>query len=459
MSVTFVEPDFSKYPQHKNFRTSPGQAPEASVDPLDASAPVDVPSRSDLAKRRGPIDASGRVSPYRRRVSFDTITSMNGTALQGGTSPPAQSFFRSSFMSSSAEYSSYTVSSTHCEHHSGTGSRTFLCSFNKKSYSVNALRWLLESMMQDGDELVCLRLHQGVDSGSPDKKYQQEAQEILRHAVELADEARRKINIVVELAAGKVKTIVYKTLVLYQPSVVIVGCSSKGYSSLKRMRYKQSISSYLVARSPVPVIIASQDIVSQRARPTDNSYLLGVIEETKECCADQGEEIQLAPSTTNNTVATSEYSSDDVFDDEDEDVDLEDDDDGDDDDDNDDIDNEDDDDEDDDDMLERKTSDDIPERKTSAENNILEKKRSPENNILEKKRSPESNILERKTSGETNLSPITSSSFKLPFRRRNSSVGSSSSASSNSSQNTRRRASLMAWIMPSKKPRSRSLGK
>jgi hypothetical protein len=296
MSVTFVEPDFSKYLYDRERVSTP--------DPLDRTSYDDATPilSSTLKVAASPISES---SPFLRRVSFDTITTSAPCSVVseagyenciGGSSyiPSSSSVFRSltppasvgnlmsaytTTASSSApedgtnlkdytkdkDVASFFVSSRHQDHKISFASRTFLFSLTSKHYSLEALKWLVSTLMEDGDELVCLKMHHSSElqdtAGRSD--YQQEAEKLLDAIISIVDR-NLKINIVVELGVGKVKAMALKTLLLYQPCLVIVGTSERAFGNIARVRYKKTVSSYLIARSPVPVIIVSPSRMMSR---------------------------------------------------------------------------------------------------------------------------------------------------------------------------------------------------
>lgn len=269
MSVTFVEPDFSKYSKPRTL--SPGNNP---VDPLDcdecALSDSGSSSRPENERAEG-TGTDGIAIPrrksssgsFQRRVSFDTISSPESGKSRGPLSPSGSIF--PNFMSSHGqankdrdrEYSSYFVSSRHSEHRYSSDSRAILFSYSPKPHSDVALRWIISNILQDGDELICLRMLGAADATHLQHHYQAEAQTLLNQAEQIAAEHGIRVNIVVELGVGKVKTVVYKTLVMYQPCLIVVAISSKSPNSFRRMRYKSSINSYLLSRGPLPVVIVT----------------------------------------------------------------------------------------------------------------------------------------------------------------------------------------------------------
>jgi hypothetical protein len=71
---------------------------------------------------------------------------------------------------------------------------------DEHAYSDYALVWLLNNMIDDGDEVVCVRV---VESPlRPDKNYQEEARKLLE-AIQAKNELNKAISIVLEYSVGK----------------------------------------------------------------------------------------------------------------------------------------------------------------------------------------------------------------------------------------------------------------
>lgn len=188
-------------------------------------------------------------SPFKRRISFDTISRVIPTA-QPQTSSTFK-FSRPSFSSSGASgllgrtslsddsYCSFAVSCKHEDHKTTYWSRSFLCSMSSANKSRRALQWVLENVLENGDELVCLKVDH--DQNKEPAQYQQEAEDILASIVSTIDPLL-EIKIVVEVAIGSIKTVVKKTMLLYQPALVVVGTTAKAYSNVMRYMTRKTLS-------------------------------------------------------------------------------------------------------------------------------------------------------------------------------------------------------------------------
>ncbi len=103
---------------------------------------------------------------------------------------------------------SFTLKEQHTGYHYKRASRTFMCGINEDAYSDYALQWMLDEMVDDGDEIICLRVvDQGSklsnDKGVKEKYYQKEAR-MLMEMIQKKNGGNRAIKITVELAIGKV---------------------------------------------------------------------------------------------------------------------------------------------------------------------------------------------------------------------------------------------------------------
>jgi hypothetical protein len=87
---------------------------------------------------------------------------------------------------------------------------------DSNSYSDFALEWLIDELVDDGDEVVCLRVVEKEakytsESSIEEGHYKKEAQRLLDKIIAKNTEDRR-INIILEFAIGKV-TDVFKRMV------------------------------------------------------------------------------------------------------------------------------------------------------------------------------------------------------------------------------------------------------
>lgn len=89
-------------------------------------------------------------------------------------------------------------------------SRTFMVGIDENDYSDIALQWMLEELVDDGDEIICLRVIDKDSKITSDrnverKQYQKEAKETMDR-IQSKNDDNRAISIVLEYAVGKVES-------------------------------------------------------------------------------------------------------------------------------------------------------------------------------------------------------------------------------------------------------------
>ena len=156
-------------------------------DPNDDKTMPPVVSNAKIFLRPGPDEPNANyyVRTYQPRVGFDTSENKNVTDF------------------------SFTMSSKHKNYRSTARSRTFLCGTDENDYSEFALEWLLEELVNEDDEIVCLRVvnpdtKTDVDASVLQEMYKEEARRLLDH-FQKKNEDGIPISLVVELAVGKVE--------------------------------------------------------------------------------------------------------------------------------------------------------------------------------------------------------------------------------------------------------------
>jgi len=81
---------------------------------------------------------------------------------------------------------------------------------DENDYSDIALQWMLEELVDDGDEIICLRVVDKDakvvnDRNVERRQYQKEAKDLMQRIQDRNDD-NRAISIVLEFAVGKVHT-------------------------------------------------------------------------------------------------------------------------------------------------------------------------------------------------------------------------------------------------------------
>ncbi|CAD6594290.1 MAG: hypothetical protein ASARMPREDX12_008592 [Alectoria sarmentosa] len=191
-------------------------------------------SRPAALKSQRRLSSPPPPSTYESRVSFDTFDNKDATDI------------------------SFTLVSKHKDYAYSRRSRIFLCGTDQNDYSDFALEWLVEELVEDGDEIVCLRV---VDKDSKISSnvsveqgiYKTEARKLLEHIQE-KNEEDKAISLVLEFAVGKVPETIQRMIKIYAPACLIVGTRGKSLGGIQGL-LPGSVSKYCLQNSPVPVVV------------------------------------------------------------------------------------------------------------------------------------------------------------------------------------------------------------
>ncbi|MCJ1472573.1 hypothetical protein MMC13_001222 [Lambiella insularis] len=255
-------------------RVDPVQKAVTSINHvMSASCPIHLINGIDNVRTittiHKTLTPASRISAYKSRVSFDTFDNRDATDL------------------------SYVLTEKHKDYVSSKRSRLFLCGIDQNDYSDVALEWLLDEMVDDGDEVVCFRVIErdnkiNSDSALEKQKYKEEAQKLMEHIKSKNKEHMKSINLVLEFALGKVQEtiqsmvdtqkLIFLQIARYSPACLIVGTRGKSLGGIQGL-LPGSISKYCLQNSPVPVIVvrpsAKREKKKQkrRADPSRQSYV------------------------------------------------------------------------------------------------------------------------------------------------------------------------------------------
>ncbi|KAK0722534.1 hypothetical protein B0T26DRAFT_644273 [Lasiosphaeria miniovina] len=174
--------------------------------------------------------------------------------------------------------SSFTLHVRHQGYQPSRRSRTFMIGVDEHSYSDYALVWLLTNMVDDGDEVVCVRvLESPIRPG--EKNYQEEAKRLLQ-AIQAKNTLNKAISIVLEYSVGKLHLTFQQMLHIHQPSMLIVGTKGRSLGGLQGlMNTRNSFSKYCLQYSPIPVVVVRPDDQRQKKKekrtqdPNRQSYV------------------------------------------------------------------------------------------------------------------------------------------------------------------------------------------
>ncbi|KAH9877096.1 hypothetical protein IAQ61_002459 [Plenodomus lingam] len=167
------------------------------------------------------------------------------------------------------EESSFTLIRKHKDYEYTKRSRTFLCGFDENEYSVYALQWLINELVDDGDEIVCLRVVEKEDAIAGDRsvetgRYRTEA-EATMNDIQNRNHDNKAINLILEFSIGKVNKVIDDMINLYEPAILVVGTRGKSLGGFQGL-LPGSVSKYCLQHSPVPVIVVRPTTKRDKAR-------------------------------------------------------------------------------------------------------------------------------------------------------------------------------------------------
>ena len=255
------------------------------------------PTLADTAPNQGTRRPSVQFVP---QVKIDTATSTQASrassaqpygrktdAPQGRrfSSPPPPAQFRASvgfdtFTNKEAADFSLTLNRKHRNYEYTKRSRNFLCGTDTNDYSDTALEWLIDELVDDGDEIVCLRVVEKDSKeavrwsgGMGTNGYRREAERFL-DAIEKKNTEDRAISLVLEFSIGKVEDMIQQMIRIYEPAMLVVGTKGKSLTGYQSLLSSGSVSKYCLQNSPVPVVVvrpSSKREAKKRKRLQDPS--------------------------------------------------------------------------------------------------------------------------------------------------------------------------------------------
>ncbi|GME25560.1 universal stress protein [Neofusicoccum parvum] len=110
------------------------------------------------------------------------------------------------------EENSFTLIRKHKDYEYTKRSRTFLCGLDSNEYSEYALEWLIDELVDDGDEIVCLQVVEKDDKVAGESsidhgRYREEAEKLMDR-IQIKNTENKAINLVLEFSVGKVQKVI-----------------------------------------------------------------------------------------------------------------------------------------------------------------------------------------------------------------------------------------------------------
>jgi nucleotide-binding universal stress UspA family protein len=216
--------------------SSPSLSPHISRVPLPISPTSTLSHAQSVSSireshhllRHPPLPHHAATSPaYTYKVSFDTFEN------------PAASMF------------SFTLQVKAEGYKRSRNTRVYLCASSPDESGSEALEWCLESLVQDGDELIVFR---GIDEDVFGTRYivsssrivlrftfsekdhnvvREEAREFMRtiQARSVEFDPHRKLSFILEYIPGKITDSIDRLIALYRPDSVVVGTRGRRFAA------------------------------------------------------------------------------------------------------------------------------------------------------------------------------------------------------------------------------------
>ncbi|TKX26475.1 putative universal stress family protein [Elsinoe australis] len=260
--------------------------PQTELPPTDNGTTNETRKESDTPAEFRPLfgrlQSSDGIAARRPSVQFVPQVKVDGSdrsrsrrptreaGVRRLSSPPPPNQFQprvsfDTFDNRDASDFSLTLSRKHKDYVYNKRSRTFLCGTDTNEYSDTALEWLIDELVDDGDEIVCLRVVEkdskeaikwaggGSNKEGRERSYRAEAQRMLEKIQEKNSEDRA-INLVLEFTIGKVHETIQHMIAIYEPAILVVGTRGKSLSGFQGLM-PGSVSKYCLQHSPVPVVV------------------------------------------------------------------------------------------------------------------------------------------------------------------------------------------------------------
>ncbi|KAI6087513.1 universal stress protein family [Hypoxylon rubiginosum] len=181
--------------------------------------------------------------------------------------------------------------------------RTFMVGVDDNSYSDHALQWLLDELVDDGDEIVCVRVIE-TQVRLTNKQYQEDAKTLMA-SIQAKNIQNRAISLVLEFAVGKLHNTFQHLIKIYQPSMLVVGTKGRSLDGVQGFLVnRSSFSKYCLQYSPVPVVVVRPNEKREKKKakrahdPSRQSYVHMLLGQKHEADSENSSVYELEPNLT-----------------------------------------------------------------------------------------------------------------------------------------------------------------
>ncbi|PHH70665.1 hypothetical protein CDD80_5802 [Ophiocordyceps camponoti-rufipedis] len=150
---------------------------------------------------------------------------------------------------------SITLNVKHKGFQSRRWSRTFMVGVADNANSDYAIQWLVDELVDDGDEIVCVHVVEK-DIRYCDKTQMHDDATRVMEGILAKNGANRAISFVLEYAVGKLHETFQRLILLHQAAMLIVGARGRSLGGIQGLvNSRNSFSKYCLQYSPVPVVV------------------------------------------------------------------------------------------------------------------------------------------------------------------------------------------------------------
>ncbi|OTA60789.1 Usp domain-containing protein [Hypoxylon sp. EC38] len=198
---------------------------------------------------------------------------------------------------------SFTLNYRHAGFQFRRRHRTFMVGVDDNSYSDHALQWLLDELVDDGDEIICVRVIE-TQLRLTDKAYQDDAKALME-SIQAKNTQNKAIGLVLEYAVGKLHNTFQHLIKIYQPSMLIVGTKGRSLDGVQGFLVnRSSFSKYCLQYSPVPVVVVRPNEKREKKKakrahdPSRQSYAQMLLGQPHEADSENSSVYELEPNLT-----------------------------------------------------------------------------------------------------------------------------------------------------------------
>lgn len=311
-------------PESESVVTQKDETSGKVVDVKGKGKEVEIPADASATTVGDSASSNGSSEPPSRKASVSSITWLaprnpqlpqgnkrpHGAVRIRGASPPHRRFeshvaFDNIPLGESTDRNpiSFTLNVRHAGFQFNRRHRVFMVGVDDNAYSDHALQWLLDELVDDGDEIVCVRVIE-TQVRLADKTYQEDAARLME-SIKAKNTQNHAISLILEYAVGKLHSTFQHLIKMYSPSMLIVGTKGRSHDGVQGFLVnRSSFSKYCLQYSPVPVVVVRPTEKREKKRlkragdPSRQSYINMLAGHKHEADSENSSMYELEPNIT-----------------------------------------------------------------------------------------------------------------------------------------------------------------